>query len=214
MALHAAMVRLHSLYHILNAGTALMSLKPSPSFLKAAGLLAFLSLTPISIFIMYNRTGGPESQKEMAFQKKLRYAFMAESQAIDLAPLTDWPWVRACAFDAGTSRAEMTAVLGFDYRDYDQMHWLPLKDHWTLMFVDFEREASWGTARPVTPIRIPRPELANAQFPDGAKGVCVPRETGRLTFERGTAPVGTSPITAELKDSPPPGEDLESAPGN
>jgi hypothetical protein len=214
MALQAAMVRLKSSYHILNAGTALMSLKPSPSFLKAAALLAFLSLTPVSIYIMYNRTGGPESKKEMTFQKNLRYAFMANSNAVDLAPLTEWPWVRVCAFDAGTSRAEMTAVLGFDYRDYDQMHWLPLKDHWTLLFVDFEREASWGTARPVTPVRIPRHDLANARFPDGAKGVCVPRETGRLVFERGTAPVGASPITAELKDSPLPGEALGSQPGN
>lgn len=177
-----------------------MSLKPSPTFLKAAGLLAFLSLTPLSIYIMYNRTGGPESKKEMTFQKNLRYAFMAETTAVDLAPLTEWPWVRVCAVDVGLSREDLKTVLGFDYKDYDQLHWLPLKDHWTLLFIDFEREASWGLARPVTPVRIPRAELADAKFSEGQKGVCAPRETARLAFTRGTAPVGASPITAELKE--------------
>jgi hypothetical protein len=188
--------------HTITTESALMSIKPTASFMKAAGLLAFLSLTPISIYIMYNRTGGPESKKEMTFQKNLRYAFMAQSNAVDLAPLTEWPWVKVCAIDSGVTRAEMTEVLGFEYRDFDQLHWLPLKDHWTLLFVDFEREASWGLARPITPVRIPRAELADAKFPDGLKGICVPRETGRLVFQRGAAPVGASPIVAELKDVP------------
>jgi len=180
-----------------------MSLKPSPTFLKALGLLAILSLTPVSIYIMYNHTGGPESKKEMTFQKNLRYAFMGEAAAVDLGPLTEWPWVTVCAFDSAVSRAEMAEVLGFDYRDYDQLHWLPLKDHWTLLFVDAEREASWGLARPVTPVRIPRAELAEARFPAGRKGLCVPRAAHRLVFTRGPAPVGVSPITAELQAAPP-----------
>jgi hypothetical protein len=179
-----------------------MSIKPTASFMKAAGLLAFLSLTPLSIYVMYNRTGGPESKKEMTFQKNLRYAFMAGSQAVDLGPLTDWPWVTVCAFDSAVTRAQMTAVLGFDYKDFDQLHWLPLEDHWTLLFIDSAREASWGLARPVTPVRVPRAELADATFPDGVKGVCVPRETGRLVFARASAPVGASPIMAELRSIP------------
>ena len=179
-----------------------MSIKPTASFLKAAGLLAFLSLTPFSIYIMYNRTGGPESQKEMAFQKNLRYAFMAEPTSIDLAPLTAWPWVKVCAVDTGASRDELKQIIGFDYKDYDEMHWLPLKTHWSLVFIDYEREASWGTAHPVTPMRIPRATLANSKFPDGVKGFCVPRDAARLVFARGLAPVGTSPIVAELKDMP------------
>jgi hypothetical protein len=177
-----------------------MSIKPTASFMKAAGLLAFLSLTPFSIYLMYNRSGGPESQKEMTFQKNLRYAFMAEPTAIDLALLTAWPWVKVCAVDAGATREEFKQIIGFDYKDYDEMHWLPLKTHWSLVFIDYEREASWGTAHPVTPVRIPRAALANAKFPEGVKGVCVPRETGRLMFARGLAPVGASPIVAELKD--------------
>jgi hypothetical protein len=195
------MVRLEiSLFHIAHPDVALMSIKPSASFLKAVGLLAFLSLTPVSIYIMYNRTGGPESKKEMTFQKNLRYAFMAEATAIDLGPLTEWPWVTVCAFDSATSRDEMTAILGFDYKDYDQLHWLPLPDHWTLLFIDYEREASWGLSRPVVPVRIPRRDLADAKFPDGVKGLCAPRATVRLTFARAAAPVGASPIVAELRD--------------
>ena len=177
-----------------------MSIKPTASFMKAAGLLAFLSLTPLTIYIMYNRTGGPESQKEMGLQKNLRYAFMGESLAIDLAPLTEWPWVTACAIDSGATREEMTAIIGFDYKDYDQLHWLPLKTHWTLMFIDFEREASWGKARPVVPVRIPRAQLADAVLPEGKKGICVPRETGRLVFQRRATAVGVSPIVTYLRD--------------
>ncbi|MSO97774.1 MAG: hypothetical protein EXR11_06090 [Rhodospirillaceae bacterium] len=204
MALHAAMVRRFSmpitLSHAIGPESALMSIKPTASFMKAAGLLAFLSLTPLSIYIMYNRTGGPESQKEMGFQKNLRYALMGESLAIDLAPLTEWPWVTACAIDSGTTREEMTAIIGFDYKDYDQLHWLPLKTHWTLMFIDFEREASWGMARPVVPVRIPRAGLADVKFPEGVKGVCVLRETGRLLFQRRNAAVGVSPIVTYLRE--------------
>ena len=179
-----------------------MSLKPSPSFLKAAGLMAFLSLTPLTIYLLYNRSGGPESQKEMGFQKNLRYAFMAESNTVDLGPLTEWPWVKVCAFDTGTTREDMKQVLGFDYKDFDELHWLPVKDRWTLLFVDYEREASWGTARPIVPVRIPRPTLADTVFPVGVKGYCVPRETGRLVLQRREAPVGKSPIVAELKELP------------
>ena len=41
--------------------------------MKVAALLALLSIGPASIFILYTRTGGPESQKELKFQKNLRY---------------------------------------------------------------------------------------------------------------------------------------------
>jgi hypothetical protein len=136
----------------------------------------------------------------MGLQKNLRYAFMGENQALDLASLTNWPWVKVCAFDSATTREEMTAVLGFDYKDYDQLHWLPLKTHWTLMFLDYEREASWGTARPVVPVRIPRTSLADTIIPAGMKGVCVSRESGRLLFQRREAAVGVSPIVTILRD--------------
>lgn len=181
-----------------------MSLKPSPTFLKAMGLMLVLSLAPVSIYILYNRTGGPESQKERAFQKKLRYVFMGAETAIDLGPYTEWGWERVCAFDANVSEDDMTAVLGFKYKDYDQLLWMPVKDDWTLMFVDSEREANWGKVTPVTPIRIPRAELADLKLPEGVKGVCVPRETGRLVFSRGPAAIGVSPITAMLETITPP----------
>lgn len=180
-----------------------MSLKPSPTFLKAAALLLVLSLAPITIYILYNRTGGFESQKERAFQKVLRYVFMGSEQVVDVTRYTEWPWVTMCAFTNGVSRDEMTSVLGFDYKDYDQLHWLPHAHNWTLMFIDYPREASWGTARPVTPIRIPRADLADLELPAGVKGVCVPRETGRMVFKRGTVPVGVSPITVGLESVKP-----------
>lgn len=178
-----------------------MSLKPSPTFLKAMGLLLVLSLAPVSIYILYNRTGGFESQKERAFQKVLRFVFMGPEQVVDMTKYTEWPWARMCAFTNAVSREDMTAVLGFDYKDYDQLNWLPHARNWTLMFIDTPRDVSWGTATPVTPIRIPRADLADLELPAGVKGVCVPRETGRLVFRRGVAPVGVSPITVKLTNN-------------
>jgi len=183
-----------------------MSLKPSPTFIKAMALMLVLSLAPLTIYVLYTRTGGPESQKERAFQKNLRYAFMGNDVAIDLAPMTDWGWSRVCAFDTGVTLDEMEAVIGFKYKDYDQLHWMPVPKYWTLMFIDVERETNWGMHSPVTPIRIPRQDLGDMVLPEGMKGVCVPRGTGRLMIQRGRAPVGVSPITTVLRDLavPPP----------
>ena len=178
-----------------------MSLKPSPSFLKVLLLLAIFSLAPATLYILYARTGGPASQKEMKFQKNLRFAFMVGQDAVDLAPLAEWPWIKVCALDSGLSRADVTAVLGFDYKDFDEMHWLPLADYWTLVFVDSEREANWGMARPVTPIRIPRKDLADLRLPEGAKGQCITHD-GRMELMRNASvPVGQSPVTAQLVDA-------------
>lgn len=175
--------------------------KPSPTFLKAMALMLVLSLAPLTIYILYNRTGGPESQKERTFQKKLRYVLMGAETSVDLGPYTEWEWETLCAFDANVSAAEMEAVLGFKYKDYDQMHWMPVARYWTLMFVGSERETNWGKHHPVNPIRIPRDDLANLKLPGGQKGVCVPRATARFVFQRGTAPIGTSPVTAEIRDT-------------
>ncbi|MBL8645315.1 MAG: hypothetical protein JNK21_15390 [Rhodospirillaceae bacterium] len=174
--------------------------KPSPTFMKAVALMLVLSLAPLTIYVLYNRTGGPESQKERAFQKKLRYAFMGESTVVDLGPYTEWEWSTLCAFDANVTDAEMQDVLGFKYKDYDQLHWMPVARYWTLMFVGAPRETNWGMHSPVTPIRIPRDDLANLALPDGKKGVCVPRESGRLVFQRGEALIGVSPITAAVRE--------------
>jgi hypothetical protein len=163
-------------------------------------LLAVFSLAPATLFILYTRTGGPPSQKEMTVQKNMRYAFMAGADAVDLAPLTPFPWVKVCALNSGLSHADVNAVLGFDYVNIQELHWLHLPEYWTLIFVDREREASWGMARPVTPVRISRKELADLQLPDGAKGLCISRE-GRIELTRRSAPVGESPIVAHLVDA-------------
>ncbi len=178
--------------------------KPSPTFIKAMALMLVLSLAPLTIYVLYTRTGGPESQKERTFQKKIRYAFMGAETTVDLGPYTDWEWSKLCAVDARVTPDEMAAVLGFKYKDYDQLHWMPVDRYWTLLFVGDERETNWGKHHPVTPIRMPRDDLANLKLPEGAKGVCVPRDTGRLTFVRSDAPIGVSPIIAELRSVSPP----------
>ena len=177
-----------------------MSLMPSSSFKKVLVLLAVFSLAPGTLYFLYVRNGGPASQKEMKFQKNMRYALMAGVDAVDLAPLTEFPWVKVCAFGSGLSRDEVTAVLGFDYQNFQELHWLHLADYWSLVFIDREREASWGMARPVTPIRIPRKDLADLKLPDGMKGQCITRD-GRIELTRRTVPVGESPVVVQLVDA-------------
>lgn len=180
-----------------------MSLKPSKSFLKFLGLMALFSLAPVTLYTLYTRTGGPASDKEQKFQKNLRYAFMRGEDAIDLAPLADWPYIKVCALDSGLSRDDVTKVLGFDYQNFDELHWLPLAGFWTLVFIDKEREANWGLARPVTPIRIPRKDLADLKLPAGAKGTCITHD-GRAEIARRTdAAVGESPIIVQLVNAGP-----------
>lgn len=175
--------------------------KPTPSFLKAVVLIAVLSLTPVSLYLMYYRTGGPASQKELALQKSLRFSFMSGVDLIDVVPLTPWPWVKMCAVTNGLTKDELTAVIGFPYKDYGQLHWLPRPEYWTLLFVDVEREANWGQAIPVTPVRISRKEVADLLLPSNTKGVCVTRLGGKLNLTRRlNADPGTSPVTVRLVD--------------
>lgn len=178
-----------------------MSWKPSPTFLRVLVLLVVFSLAPATLYILYTRTGGPASGKELVFQKNLRFALMAEGAALDMAPLADWPWVKVCAVDTGITEDELNKVIGFAYKDYGELHWLPLADYWTLLFIDKERQASWGIAHPLVPIRISRKELANIALPEGAKGQCVERDRGRIEITRQAAPVGTTPITLTLVDT-------------
>ena len=175
--------------------------KPSPSFLKAVALIAVLSLTPVSLYLMYYRTGGPASPKELGLQKNLRYAFMAGLDLVDVVPLTPWPWVKMCAVTNGVTKDELTAIIGFPYKDYSQLHWLPRPEYWTLLFIDSEREANWGKATPVTPIRISRKDLAELLLPSNTKGVCVSRLGGKLNLTRrlNAEPV-TSPVSVRLVD--------------
>jgi len=176
-----------------------VSLKSSPSFVKVLAFLAVMCLVPFTLYVLYNRTGGPTSQKEMQLYKNLRFAFMAGTPTVDLAPLTPWSWVKVCAVTHGLSPEQLAAVIGFSYKDYDQLHWLARPEYWTLLFVDSEREASWGKVTPVTPVRIPRKDIAGLSLPEGVQGVCVNREDGGLVLTRNpAAELGTTPVTATL----------------
>lgn len=177
-----------------------MGFKPSTGFMRVLLLLAILSLAPVTMYILYSRTGGPPSPKEMQVQKNLRYAFMQGQDAIDLAPLTPWPYVKVCALESGLSTAEVNKILGFDYEFIQEMHWLHLADTWSLVFVDREREANWGMARPVTPVRISRKDLADLKLPAGTKGQCITRD-GRIELTRKQAPVGESPMVMQFVDA-------------
>lgn len=168
---------------------------PSRSFLKVIGLLAIFSLAPGTIYFLYTRTGGPESRKELVFQKNLRYALMAEGDTLDFGPLTDWGWEKVCALSDNLTPKDVDETLGFEYLGKAEMHWMHRPDYWTLVFVDTEREVSWGKTRPVTAIRIGRKELADLSLPSGAKGICVDRTSIQARLTRAPAPVGTSPVT-------------------
>ena len=170
-----------------------MSIAPSKSFLKVIALLMIFTLAPGTMYFLYTRTGGPESKKELAFQKNMRTALMYGSEELDFAPLSTWSWIKVCALDSGITEAELTELIGFEYEHYPELHWRHLAGYWTLMFIDSEREASWGMARPVTPVRIPRKALADLALPSGVKGRCFDlQESVRLS--RRNVPVGESPV--------------------
>lgn len=171
---------------------------PSRSFLKVIGLLAIFTLAPATIYFLYTRTGGPESRKELVFQRNLRYALMAGTDTLDLAPLSDWPWEKVCALTYGLTDREIDEILGFEYIGKAELHWMHRPEYWTLLFVDVEREVSWGKARPVTAIRIPRAGLAELRLPIGAKGTCAGRYSIHARLARAPAPVGVSPVTIQF----------------
>jgi hypothetical protein len=169
-----------------------------PSFVKFLGIMAIFALTPISLYILYHR-GGPTSQNEMLLYKNLRFAFMAGTPTVDLGPLTPWPWVRVCAVTDNVTPADVQAVLGFPYAQYDLLHWIKRPEYWTLLFIDNDRESGAGMVTPIEPIRVPRKEVAELKLPGGSKGACVDREHGGLVLTRDpAAPVGTSPVTVSL----------------
>jgi hypothetical protein len=174
-----------------------MSLKPSRSFLKLLGILAIFAATPLTLLIFY-RTGGLPSATEVNFQHDLRYAFMTGVDSLDLSPLTSWPWERVCAVTNGLSEEELNGLLGFEYKAYGDLHWMPRPEYWTLLFVD-TRQMSWGLSRSVVYVRIRRKEEAELTLPAGEKGVCVDHDQARLAVARNRqAPVGTSPVTVSL----------------
>jgi len=174
-----------------------MSAAPSPSFLKVIALLLIFTLAPGMLYFMYTRTGGPESKKELAFQRNLRYALMAGTDTLDLAPLTEWNWKTVCALQNGISEEQLADVTGFEYEHFAELHWNHLPGYWTLLFFDSEREANWGMTRPVTPVRVPRKELADLKLPSEVIGSCV--DAGELvTLQRHAAPVGESPIVIDF----------------
>lgn len=169
---------------------------PSKSFIKIIGLLLLLSLGPASIYIMYTRTGGLESRRELAFHKNARFAFMAGTETVRLADLTDWPWQTVCAFGPGLTQAEVDQLLGFSFENFAQMTWRSLEDHWTLLFIDGERETNWGMHRPIIPIRVPVQDIAGYSGP--LKGVCVASRDALLGLSRAEFEAGVSPVTATL----------------
>ena len=170
---------------------------PSKSFVKLMGLILVLSLGPASIYFLYKQTGGLESRRELAFHRKVRFAFMAAQSKVELQPLTNWPWQKVCAFDSGLSQSQVDTLIGFPFKNFSQLTWRNLKDHWTLLFIDSERETNWGRHRPTIPIRVPKDSIASYDF-QGGLGICVDGIGAVLKVSRRYVPVGLSPVIVQL----------------
>lgn len=175
-----------------------MPLKPSPTFKRLILLLVIFSLAPLTLYILYARTGGMASARELTFQRNLRLLLMAGTPDVALSRITDWEWEKVCALDSKLTSADLNQVAGFEYSLFSELHWMNRPEYWTLFFVDQEREASWGKARHAVPIRISRKDVADLKLPEGVKGICIPRENGRLPVTRHEADVGTTPVTVNL----------------
>lgn len=171
---------------------------PSKSFAKVVALILLLSLGPASIYFLYKRTGGLESRQELAVHRNLRFLFMEGTESVALTKFADWPWEKVCAFGSGLTQAQVDGLVGFEYENFGQMTWRDLSDHWTLLFIDSERETNWGQHRPVTPIRIPREDIAD--FQTAGLGSCANRSDARLVLTRQSVPLGKTPVVARLAD--------------
>ena len=176
---------------------------PSKSFLKAMALLLIFTSAPATIYILYSRTGGPESQKELSFHRNIRFALMGGTDTVDIKPLTEWPWVKACALKDNLSREQVNAVIGREYPHYRELNWMGQEDYWTLVFEDSERDTSWGLHTPSVPVRMPKKDIAGAVFPDGVDGICFTEDQSVLAVTRSAAPVGQSPAVLQLGPSDP-----------
>lgn len=176
------------------------SLRPSASFLKFLVLVLILSLGPGTIYFFYNRTGGLESRKEVVFHRNIKFLFMSGEESIELTSFTDWPWIRVCALNSGLTPADVETVIGHPYLNYRELRWLGRSDHWTLLFIDRERETTLSWRRPSVPIRMPKTEVADYYFEPDEKGWCVPRENARLLVSRRSVPFGITPIVVRLEN--------------
>ena len=180
-----------------------MSFAPSASFRRLILLLVIFSLAPITLYFLYARTGGPASARELTFQRNMRFLLMAGTDDVVLPRLTDWEWEKVCALDTGVTSAELNTIAGFEYPLFGDLHWVDRPEYWTLFFVDQNREASWGIAQHAVPIRISRKDVADLKLPEGVKGVCIPRDNGRLPVTRHLAIVGQTPVTVDLTGGTP-----------
>lgn len=169
---------------------------PSKSFVKAVGLILLLALGPASIYFLYKRTGGLESREELAIHRNLRFLFMAGTESIDVTKFVEGPWETVCAFGSGLSQADVDQLVGFEYGNFGQLTWRNLSDHWTLLFIESERETNWGLHRPVTPIRIPIDDIAG--FETEGLGTCESRADARLALTRKDVALGQTPVVARL----------------
>jgi hypothetical protein len=149
--------------------------------------------------IVYYHFGGFPSEVEQRLQRNLRFAFMRGIDIVDPGPLMPGDWVKVCAITAGLSHAEVDEVLGFPYTRYRDIRWIGRPAYWTLLFIDAPKELNAGNVIPVTPVRIPRKEIAELMLPPGKKGVCVNRGLGRLRLARRLdGDVGVSPVVVGL----------------
>ena len=171
---------------------------PSKSFVKMIGLFLLLSIGPLSIYILNMWTGGLESRRELSFHRNIRFAFMAGTDSMDLSPLTDWPWIHVCAFRSGLTQEDIDDLVGFSYGNFTQLTWRDLEDHWTLLFIDSERDTNWGRHRPIIPIRIPADSIADYDFRDGINGTCVNRNEAVLSLSRKNVALGLTPVVVRL----------------
>ena len=121
---------------------------------------------------------------------------MAGQDSIELISLADWNWKTACAFGHGISESRLERLIGFPYKNFNQLSWRKLPNFWTLLFIDSQRQTNWGLHRPVIAIRIPQDSIARYAGPE--IGNCVSAEKAFLFIERNLISPEITPISAKL----------------
>ena len=96
------------------------------------------------------------------------------------------------------NQTEIDNLVGFRYDNFSQLTWRHLEDHWTLLFIDSERDTNWGRHRPIIPIRIPVNDIAAYDVEVGRTGTCSHQGEAILELQRRKVPLGQTPVTARL----------------
>ncbi|MBU2591570.1 MAG: hypothetical protein KKC21_06090 [Nitrospinae bacterium] len=66
-------------------------------------------------------------------------AMEAGRESIFLKDVVDFEWEMACVILPYEYEKTVNSMLGFEYKDFNKLHWINDEQHWGILFVDVRR---------------------------------------------------------------------------